>query len=113
MPPNRISPRNSTCPRPQLGLFSPATPTAEAVFFLGPFFASLLRAAETAIQSILARNRSPRLVADIFPSHAHSLQIFGSLGFRTGRRSGRMVLGKSSPLDCSSQTLLAAGFELC
>jgi hypothetical protein len=112
MPPSRISPRNSTSPKPLLGLFSFATPTAEAGFFLSPFVASLLQAAESAIQSVLACNRSPRLDAYIFPSHTHSLQIFGSLGFCTGHHPGRMVLGKSSPVGCSPQTLSAAGFEL-
>jgi GNAT superfamily N-acetyltransferase len=78
--------------------------------FLGPVIASSPQAAEAAIQSVLARTTTRRVVTDIFPNRTES-RLFEDLGFRTDRRLVRMVLGESSPAGSSAHTLSAAGFE--
>jgi GNAT superfamily N-acetyltransferase len=79
--------------------------------FLGPVVATGLNEAKTAIQRLLSRNHSKRIVADVFPEHAESRRLFEELGFQTSRQLVRMALGESSPAGFSHQTFAAAGFE--
>jgi GNAT superfamily N-acetyltransferase len=79
--------------------------------FLGPMVASGRNEAKTAIQRLLSRNHSKRIVADVFPEHPESRRLFEELGFQTDRRLMRMALGESSPAGFSPQTIAAAGFE--
>jgi len=79
--------------------------------FLGPVIATGPNAAKAAIQRLLARNFSKRIVADVFPEHTGSRRLFERLGFQTERRLVRMALGDPSPAGFSPQTFAAAGFE--
>lgn len=79
--------------------------------FLGPVVATGPNSAKAAIQRLLFRNASKRIVADVFPEHPGSLRLFEELGFQTDRRLIRMALGESSPAGFSPQTFAAAGFE--
>ena len=79
--------------------------------FLGPVVATGPNEAKTAIQRLLSRNHSKRIVADVFPEHAESRRLFEELGFQTSRQLVRMALGESSPAGFSHQTFAAAGFE--
>lgn len=79
--------------------------------FLGPVVATSRNEAKTAIQRLLSRTHSNRIVADVFPEHPESRRLFEELGFRTDRRLMRMALGESTLAGFSPQTFAAAGFE--